>query len=78
MLDDFADAHCNFFATLDHILEQAGADDLAQGGLSAFDERLTDVGNGKGGPVGLVDVVVYHRGTLLNLFLANNANILHS
>jgi len=50
---------------LDDVLQEAGADDLAQGGLGAFYERLADVGNGEGDAVGLVDVVIDDRSALL-------------
>jgi len=58
MFDDLANAHCDLLAALDDVLKEAGANDMAQGGLSTFDERLTDIRDGEGGAVGLVDVVV--------------------
>ena len=58
VFDDFADAHGNFFAALDYVLQETSTNDVAEGGLRAFDERLADVGDGEGGAMGLVDVVV--------------------
>jgi len=61
MFDDFADTHRDFFTTLDDVLEQASADDMAKRGLSAFDEGLADIGDGEGGPMGLVNMVIDDR-----------------
>ncbi len=56
--DDLADRLGHFLATLDHVLENAGADDVPQRGLSAFDEGLADVGDAEGGFVGRGDVIL--------------------
>ena len=65
MLDDFANAHCDFLAALDNVLQKSSTDDMAEGGLRTLDEGLADVGDGEGGPVRLVNVVVNYGGTLL-------------
>jgi len=54
----------DFFAALDYVLEDAGADDVAEGGLRAFDEGLADVADAEGGFVGGGDVVVDYGGEL--------------
>ena len=64
VFDDFADGLGNFFAALDDVLEDTGADDVAEGGLGAFDEGLADVGDTEGGFVGGGDVVVDYGGQL--------------
>ena len=58
VFDDFADGLRDFFAAFDDVLEDAGADDVAEGGLGTFDEGLADVGDAEGGFVGGGDVVV--------------------
>ncbi len=45
-------------------MEDAGADDVAEGGLGAFDEGLADVADAEGGFVGGGDVVVDYGGEL--------------
>lgn len=64
VFDDFADGLGDFFAAFDDVLEDAGADDVAEGGLGAFDEGLADVGDAEGGFVGGGDVVVDYGGEL--------------
>lgn len=56
--DDLADGLGDFLAALDDILEDAGADDVSEGGLRALDEGLADVGDAEGGFVRGGDVVV--------------------
>lgn len=56
--DDFANRLRYFFAALDDVLKNAGADDVPERGLRALDERLADVGNAKSSFVGRDDVVV--------------------
>lgn len=58
VFDDFGDGLGDFLAAFDDVLEDAGADDVAEGGLGAFDEGLADVGDAEGGFVGGRDVVV--------------------
>ena len=58
VFDDFADGLGNFFAAFDDVLEDAGADDVAEGGLGAFDEGLADVGDTEGSFVGGGDMVI--------------------
>lgn len=58
LLDDLADGLRDFLAALDHVLQHARADDVAEGGLRALDEGLADVGDAEGGFVGGGDVVV--------------------
>lgn len=62
LVDDLANGGCDFLAALNDVLESAGADDVAQGGLGALDEGLADVGDAEGGLVGRGDVVVDDRG----------------
>lgn len=52
VFDDFADALRDFLAALNHVLQHARADYMAQGCLGALDECLADVGDAKGGFVG--------------------------
>ncbi len=54
----------DLFAALDYVLEDAGADDVAEGRLGAFDEGLADVADAEGGFVRGGDVVVDYRGEL--------------
>lgn len=61
-LDDLADGLRDFLAALDDVLQDAGADDVAEGGLRAFDKGLADVGDAEGGFVRGRDVVVDHGG----------------
>lgn len=58
VLDDGADVLRDFFTALDHVLEDARADNVAEGGLGALDEGLADVADAEGGFVGGGDVVV--------------------
>lgn len=58
VLDDLADGLGNLLAALNDVLEDAGADDVAEGGLGALHEGLADVGDAKGGLVRGDDVVV--------------------
>ena len=53
-----------FFAALDDVLENAGADDVPEGGLGTLNQGLTDVGDAEGGFVGGGDVVVDDGGYL--------------
>ena len=64
LFDDLADRLRDFLAALDYVLEHAGADDVAEGGLRALDEGLADVGDAEGGFVGGGDVVVDDGGEL--------------
>ena len=64
VFDDFPDGLGDFFAAFDDVLEDAGTDDVAEGGLGAFDEGLADIGDAEGGFVGGGDVVVDHGGEL--------------
>jgi len=50
-LDDLLDLSCDALAVGEEALERASADDVAQGGLSALDERLADVRDREGGVV---------------------------
>lgn len=58
VFDDLADGLCNLLAALNHILQHTGADDMAEGGLSALNESLADVGDAKSRFVRRCDVVV--------------------
>lgn len=58
LFDDFADRLRDLLAALDHVLQHARADNVAEGGLRALDEGLADVGDAEGGFVGRGDVVV--------------------
>lgn len=58
LFDDLADGLGDLLAALDDILQHAGADDVAQGGLGALDEGLAQVGDAEGGLVRAGDVVV--------------------
>ena len=58
VFDDLADRLRKLFAALDDVLENASSDDVAEGGLRAFDEGLADVGDAESGFVGGGDVVV--------------------
>lgn len=55
-LDDLLDLSCDALAVGEEALERASADDVAQGGLSALDERLADVRDREGGVVRARDV----------------------
>ena len=64
VFDDFAYGLGDFFAAFDDVLEDAGANDVAESGLGAFDEGLADVGDAERGFVGGGDVVVDYGGEL--------------
>lgn len=64
VFDDFADGLGDLFAALDDVLEDAGADDVPEGGLRALDEGLADVGDAERGLVRGGDVVVDYGGEL--------------
>ena len=64
VFDDLADRLGDLLAAFDDVLEDAGADDVAEGRLGAFDEGLADVGDAEGGFVGGGDVVVDYGGEL--------------
>ena len=76
ILYDLADALRDFLATLDDILEDAGADDVPERGLRALDERLADVGDAKGGLVGGDDVVVDDGGEVQRNVVFGHADLL--
>jgi len=48
----------DFLAALDDVLEEARTDDVAEGGLCAFDEGVANVGDTEGGFVRRDDVVI--------------------
>lgn len=58
ILDDLANALGQLLAPLDDVLQDTGADDVAQGGLGALDEGLSNICDAEGGLVGGDDVVV--------------------
>ena len=76
VFDDLADGLGDLFAALDDVLEHAGADDVAQGGLRALDEGLADVGDAEGGFVRGRDVVVDHRGEVHGDVVLGHAHLL--
>lgn len=61
LFNDLADRLCNLLATLDDILENAGADDVAEGRLGTLNERNAKVGDAESGLVWADDVVVDDR-----------------
>jgi len=58
VLDYLADRLRNLFPALNHVLENARADDVAEGGLGTLDEGLADIGDTEGSFVRGGDVVV--------------------
>jgi hypothetical protein len=62
--DDFADGLCDLLAAFDNVLEDAGADYVAEGGLRALNEGLADVGDAESGFVGGGDAIVDDGGEL--------------
>lgn len=64
IFDYFSNGLGDFFTALDDILEDAGTNDVTEGGLGALDEGLADVGDAEGGFVGGGDVVVNYGGQL--------------
>lgn len=58
LFDNVADVLGDLFAALNHVLQDARADDVAEGGLGTLDERLADVGDAEGGAVRRRDAVV--------------------
>jgi len=58
LLDDFADRLRDLLAALDHVLQHARTDDVAESGLRTLDERLAKIGDTEGGFVWACDVVV--------------------
>ena len=61
-LDDFADGLSDLLATLDDVLQHAGADDVSERSLGALDQGGADVGDAEGGLVRARDVIVDDRG----------------
>lgn len=76
VFDDFPDGLGEFLAALDDVLEDAGADHVAEGGLGALDEGLADVGDAEGGLVGGYDVVVDDRGEVDTDVVFGHADLL--
>lgn len=62
VLDDLAYALGDLLTALNDILQNACADDVAQGSLSTLDQGLADVGNAKSGLVRADNVVVDDAG----------------
>lgn len=62
VLDDLADALGDLLTALDDVLQNAGTDDVAQGGLGTLDQGLADVGDAEGGLVRADNVVVDDAG----------------
>jgi hypothetical protein len=60
---DFGNFKCDVFALGHDTLDGACADDVAEGGLGAFDECLVKVGNTEGCTVWVADLVVDDRVT---------------
>lgn len=76
VFDDFADRLRDFFAALDDVLEDASADDVAEGGLRALDERLADVADAESGFMGRGDVVVDDGGQVQGDIVFGHADLL--
>ena len=64
VFNDFADGLRDLFTAFDDVLEDAGADDVAEGGLGALDEGLADVGDAESGFVRGGNVIVDYGGEL--------------
>ena len=62
IFDDLTNRLGKLLATLDDVLKNSGANDVAESCLSTFDQGLADVGDAKGSLVGGDDVVVDDRG----------------
>ena len=65
LVDNLPDTLRNLLAALDNVLEDAGTDDVAKGGLSSLDEGSADVGDSEGSLVWADDVIVDDRGKRL-------------
>ena len=76
IFDNLTDRLGDFFATFDDILKDASADDVAEGGLRAFDEGLADVADAERGFVGRGDVVVDDGGQVQGDVVFRHANLL--
>lgn len=76
LLDDLANGLGDLLATLDDILQDAGTDDVAQGGLGALDEGLADISNAEGGLVRADDVVVDDGGQVQGDVVLGHADLL--
>ena len=76
VFDDFTYRLCDFFAALDDVLEDAGADDVAKGGLRALDEGLADVADTEGGFMGRGDVIVDDGGEVQGDVVFSHADLL--
>ena len=75
VFDDLTDRLCDFFAALDDVLEDASADDVAEGGLRTLDEGLADVADTEGGFVGGGDVVVDDGGEVQGDVVFSHADL---
>lgn len=76
VLDDLADALGDLLAALNHVLQHAGADDVAQRRLGALDQGLAHVGDAEGGLVRRHDVVVDDRRQLQRHVVLGHADLL--
>ena len=76
LLNNSADIGSNLLTALNDILQVPRADNMAQGGLRALDQRLADVGDAKGGLVRRGDAVVDDRRQLQAHVVARHADLL--
>lgn len=76
ILDDLSDGLGNFLTALNDVLENAGTDNVAQGGLGTLHKSLADVGNAKGSLVGADNVVVDDGCELERDIVLGHANLL--
>lgn len=75
VLDDLANALGNLLAALNHVLQHARADDVAQRGLGPLDEGLANIRDTEGGLVRGDDVVVDDRSELQRDIVLGHADL---
>lgn len=76
ILDDLANALGDLLTALNHVLQDTGTDDVAQGGLGTLDQGLADVGDSEGGLVRADDVVVDDAGEVEVDIVLGHAHLL--
>ncbi len=76
IFNDFANGLRDLLATLNHILQYAGTNNMAECGLCALDEGLTNIGDPEGGLVRRRDVIIDNGGKVDADVVLGHTNLL--
>lgn len=76
IFDNFSNRLSNLLAAFNDVLQDTGTNDVAEGGLSALNEGLANVGNAKSGLVWADNVVVDDRGQVEIDIVLGHADLL--